>query len=49
MTHGLIEIRFRFVPRAARVGSDTARISNVPFLRNGVAGGHVVRFVSDAG
>lgn len=54
-----VKIWFRFVPRegwlpydtevlwATLVGEDTARISNVPFLQNGVAQGDVVRFETD--
>lgn len=54
-----IKIWFRFVPRegwlpydteglwAVAVGADTARISNVPFLQDGVAEGDVVRFMTD--
>ncbi|MEV6373744.1 DUF4265 domain-containing protein [Micromonospora musae] len=55
-----IKIWFRFVPRegwlpydteglwAVVVGSDIARISNVPFLQEGVAEGDVVRFTTDS-
>lgn len=55
-----IKVWFRFVPRegwlpystegiwATRLGEDTARLDNVPFLQEGVAEGDVVRFVTDA-
>ncbi|MEV5972937.1 DUF4265 domain-containing protein [Streptomyces sp. NPDC051921] len=55
-----IKIWFRFVPRegwlpqdteglwAVRVGEDTARVANVPFLQDGVAEGDVVRYTTDA-
>lgn len=55
-----IKIWFRFVPRegwlpydteglwAARLGSDSARIRNVPFLQDGVAEDDIVRFETDA-
>ncbi|WP_326556572.1 DUF4265 domain-containing protein [Micromonospora sp. NBC_01796] len=54
-----VKIWFRFVPRegwlpydteglwAMAVGADTARISNVPFLQDGVAEGDLVRFEAD--
>lgn len=54
-----VKIWFRFVPRegwlphdteglwAVGVGPDVARISNVPFLQDGVAEGDVVRFMTD--
>nr|WP_254710015.1 DUF4265 domain-containing protein [Streptomyces lunaelactis] len=54
-----IKIWFRFMPRegwlpqdteglwATRLGDDTARVENVPFLQNGVAEGDVVRFATD--
>lgn len=54
-----IKVWFRFVPRegwlphdreglwAVRVGADTARIENVPFLQDGVACGDIVRFTTD--
>lgn len=57
---GRIKVWFRFVPRegwlpcdreglwADRVGEDTARLVNVPFLQDGVAEGEIVRFVTDA-
>ena len=55
-----VKIWFRFVPRegwlpydteglwGVAVGPDTARISNVPFLQDGVAEGDVVRFATGA-
>ncbi|OEJ94750.1 DUF4265 domain-containing protein [Streptomyces thermolilacinus] len=54
-----IKVWFRFVPRegwlpqdteglwATRLGADTARVDNVPFLQDGVAQGDVVRFRTD--
>ena len=54
-----IKVWFRFVPRegwlpydkeglwADRLGEDTARLVNVPFLQDGVAEGEVVRFSTD--
>lgn len=33
---------------ALRLSADTARVTNVPFLQDGVAEGEVVRFVTDA-
>ncbi|MFJ9826594.1 DUF4265 domain-containing protein [Streptomyces sp. NPDC101160] len=54
-----IKIWFRFVPRegwlpqdtegmwAEPVGTDTARVVNVPFLQDGVAEGDVVRYRTD--
>jgi hypothetical protein len=54
-----VKIWFRFVPRegwlpydteglwGVAVGPDTVRISNVPFLQDGVAEGDVVRFTTD--
>ncbi|MER6591915.1 DUF4265 domain-containing protein [Micromonospora purpureochromogenes] len=54
-----VKIWFRFVPRegwlpydteglwAVEVGPDVARVSNVPFLQDGVAEGDVVRFMTD--
>lgn len=54
-----IKVWFRFVPRegwlpydkeglwADRLGEDTARLVNVPFLQDGVAEGEVVRFITD--
>lgn len=54
-----IKVWFRFVPRegwlqqdteglwATRLGADTARIRNAPFLQNGVAEGDVVQFRTD--
>jgi hypothetical protein len=56
----LVKIWFKFVPRegwlpydteglwAVAVGPDVARISNVPFLQDGIAEGDVVRFVQHA-
>ncbi|MGQ4485403.1 DUF4265 domain-containing protein [Streptomyces sp. SAS_281] len=56
----LIKLWYRFVPRegwlpydteglwATRLGGDTARVANAPFLQDGVAEGEVVRFVTDA-
>lgn len=56
---GLVKIWFRFVPRdgwlpydteglwAQVIGTDTARVANVPFLQDGVAQGDVVRFTTD--
>ncbi|RPK58703.1 hypothetical protein EES43_19480 [Streptomyces sp. ADI96-02] len=55
-----IKIWFRCAPRegwspyaseglwATRLGADTARLDNVPFLRDGVAEGETVRFTTDA-
>jgi hypothetical protein len=55
-----VKVWFRFVPRegwlpydkeglwADRLGEDTARLVNVPFLQDGVAEGEVVRFSTDA-
>ncbi|MFI1807860.1 DUF4265 domain-containing protein [Streptomyces californicus] len=54
-----IKVWFRFVPRegwlpqdteglwAQRLGPDTARVDNVPFLQDGVAEGDTVRFRTD--
>jgi len=54
-----IKVWFRFVSRegwlpydkealwADRLGEDTARLVNVPFLQDGVAEGEVVRFITD--
>lgn len=54
-----IKVWFRFVPRegwlpqdteglwATRLGPDTARVRNVPFLQDGVAEDDVVRFRTD--
>lgn len=54
-----VKIWFRFVPRegwlpydteglwGVVVGPDVARVSNVPFLQDGVAEGDVVRFMTD--
>ncbi|MDQ0798276.1 DUF4265 domain-containing protein [Streptomyces sp. B1I3] len=51
-----IKVWFRFVPRegwfpqdteglwATRLGEDTARVQNAPFLQDGVAEGDIVRF-----
>ncbi|GAA2376549.1 hypothetical protein GCM10010404_35440 [Nonomuraea africana] len=53
---GLIKVWFQFTPRegwlpydteglwAARLGRDTARVANIPFLQDGVAEGDMVRF-----
>ncbi|MFE4454030.1 DUF4265 domain-containing protein [Streptomyces sp. NPDC056796] len=55
-----IKVWYRFVPRegwlpqdteglwATRLGEDTARVENVPFLQDGVAEGEIVRFATDA-
>lgn len=55
-----IKVWFTFVPRegwlpydteglwATRLGPDTARVDNVPFLYDGIAQGDVVRFETDA-
>jgi hypothetical protein len=54
-----IKVTFRFAGRedwlpsdtealwATRLGTDVARIDNVPFLQNGIAHGDVVRFATD--
>ncbi|MCX4674502.1 DUF4265 domain-containing protein [Streptomyces sp. NBC_01433] len=56
---GQIKIWFRFLPRAGwlpydteglwatRLGEDTARVDNVPFLQDGLAEGEAVRFTTD--
>ncbi|MFC5644997.1 DUF4265 domain-containing protein [Kitasatospora cinereorecta] len=55
-----IKVWFRFVPRegwlpydteglwATRLSADTARVTNIPFLQNGVAEGDIMRFETDA-
>jgi hypothetical protein len=54
-----IKVWYRFAPRegwlpydteglwATRLGVDTARVENAPFLQDGVAEGEIVRFVTD--
>ncbi|MFD9791411.1 DUF4265 domain-containing protein [Streptomyces sp. NPDC059070] len=55
-----IKVWFRFVPRegwfpqdteglwATKLGADTARVQNAPFLQDGVAEGDVVRYRTDS-